>query len=500
MKQTSAAAPLTVEALENVADLYIRVSTMEQAEEGYSVGEQEARGRAYCSAYGLIVNAVHIDAGYSGATLERPGIKKVIKDVRSGMCKKVVVWKLDRLSRSQKDMLILLEDVFLENRCGFVSIMESFDTSTPFGRCIVGILAAFAQMERENIKARMMMGKQAGLKDGNYYGPTAPVGYRWEMKPNGKRELLVDPFYGPMIQEAYRLYNSGRTLGDVVNVIKSKYGHSFAAYHNDSASRLGRVLRNPIYAGRVRMVDKVYEGRHEALVSSETWQAANDRLAANQKAYRRRYGNGSASGLCSGLLFCGCCGARMSIRGWGYKAAKVDKYICYSVSKCAAKMVKDPNCRNRKNHFTVEALDALVLEEIKKLSVDPAALDDLLLQGEALAKPDEEAEAFRERMAEVERQITRLLNLYQTGAVELEEIKGRLSELKEERAAISASLEELEQADPGKMSKEEAREAVASFSAVVDSGDPEALFSLVHSLIEKIVILNGDVTIFWRFQ
>ena len=93
--------------LDNVADLYIRVSTTEQAEEGYSVGEQEARLRSYCSAMGFTVNAVHIDPGYSGATLDRPGINQVIKDVQGGCVKKVIVWKLDRLSRSQKDTLVL---------------------------------------------------------------------------------------------------------------------------------------------------------------------------------------------------------------------------------------------------------------------------------------------------------------------------------------------------------------------------------------------------------
>ena len=91
--------------LENVADLYVRVSTTEQAEEGYSVGEQEARLRSYCSAMGFTVNAVHIDPGYSGATLNRPGINQVIKDVRGGYVKKVIVWKLDRLPALKKTFL-----------------------------------------------------------------------------------------------------------------------------------------------------------------------------------------------------------------------------------------------------------------------------------------------------------------------------------------------------------------------------------------------------------
>ena len=176
MKQKELSPAPAVFNLENVVDLYIRVSTTEQAEEGYSVGEQEARLRAYCSAMGFTVNAVHIDPGFSGATLDRPGINQVIKDVQGGYVKKVIVWKLDRLSRSQKDMLILLEDVFLENSCDFVSLMESFDTSTPFGRCVIGILAAFAQMERENIRLRTTMGRVAKIRKGHFSGSHAPLG------------------------------------------------------------------------------------------------------------------------------------------------------------------------------------------------------------------------------------------------------------------------------------------------------------------------------------
>ena len=265
--------------LDNVADLYIRVSTTEQAEEGYSVGEQEARLRSYCSAMGFTVNAVHIDPGYSGATLDRPGINQVIKDVQGGCVKKVIVWKLDRLSRSQKDTLVLLEDVFLENGCNFVSIMESFDTATPFGRCIVGILAAFAQMERENIKARLMMGKQAGLKEGNYYSGITPIGYKSELQENGKRSLVVDPFSSCVVKDMYKLYSSGRSLGEIGDYVQKKYGVYADRDRRSAADQCGRVLRNPVYAGRVFMNDLEYSGKHEALVSPEVWQKVNDRLS-----------------------------------------------------------------------------------------------------------------------------------------------------------------------------------------------------------------------------
>lgn len=492
-KKTAALADPVTNALENVADLYIRVSTMEQAEEGYSIGEQEARGRAYCDAYGLMINAVHVDAGYSGATLDRPGIKNVIKDVRSGKCKKVIVWKLDRLSRSQKDTLILLEDVLLANGCGFVSIMESFDTSTPFGRCIVGILAAFAQMERENIKSRMMMGKQAGLKEGRYYSGITPIGYKSELQENGKRALVVDPFTSQAVRDMYRLYNAGKSLGEVAAYIQQRYGLYTDQTRNAAASQCGRVLRKPVYAGRVKMAGKEYQGKHEALVSAETWQQANDRLAKNKKTNTRMYTH--SNGLLSGLLFCGDCGARMSIRQWGF-GRRENKYICYSVCRSTKAMIRSDNCTNRKDQFAVGDLDALVLDEIKKLSLEPAALDTLIEDNQEAA-PD--LESFRERLADVEKQISRLLNLFQSGVVELDEIQDRLSALKNERAKLQESLEEMESRDTGKLTKAEALEALESLDTVIRSGDKEALYNLVHILIEKVVVLNGDVEIHWAF-
>lgn len=493
-KAAALVAPLAGDLLANATDLYIRVSTTEQAEEGFSVEEQEARLRSYCDAYGLIINAVHSDPGYSGATLDRPGIKKVIADVKAGRCKKVIVWKLDRLSRSQKDTLILLEDVFLENSCDFVSIMESFDTSTPFGRCIVGILAAFAQMERENIKARTMMGKQAGLKEGNYYSGRTPLGYKYERQANGKRALIVDPLPAQAIKEMYRLYSSGRGMAEIGNYIREKYGLFLNLGRTEASGAVSRVLQNPLYCGRVRYGSNEYEGKHEALVTPEEWQAVNNNILSNRKEYNRKYVK--SDGLLSGMIFCGCCGARMSIlKIGGSGGQRIKKYVCYSVSKASRAMIKDPNCTNRRGYYPIEELDAIILEEIKKLSLDPAALDELVAQSEA--EPEPAQELFADRMAELEKQGSRLLNLYQTGVVELEEVQERLSAIKEERAKLQRTMEELEPA--AKLPKAAAADRLSSFAAIMESGDGEAIYNLVHSLIEKVVVYKKDITIHWKF-
>ncbi len=475
---------------------YVRVSTVEQVEEGYSIQEQSEKIKSYCKAMGWELASIQSDPGYSGATLDRPGINQVIKDVQDGYVKKVIVWKLDRLSRSQKDTLILLEDVFLENGCNFVSIMESFDTATPFGRCMVGILAAFAQMERENIKIRTMMGKLAGLKEGRYFSSRAPIGYQFEMQPNGKLALVVDPYTSKAVRDMFRLYASGKSESAVAGYVQEKYGLFPTLDRHSAVGRISRIMRNPVYMGKVRMKEECYEGQHEPLVDSDLWQSVNERLSQNKQAFKRSYGG--SDGLLCGLLFCGDCGARMAIRSWKKKSGeKVKKYMCYSVSRATPAMIRSENCSNRKKHLTLADLDALVLEEIKKLALDPVALDPLIKESAEEATPD--LPVFQERMVNIEKQIVRLLNLYQSGIVEMKEIQARLSALKEEREAVQKRLDEAEKANTGKLSKEAAVASLASLGAVIESGDNAALYDLVHTLIEKVVYLNGDITIYWAF-
>ena len=117
--------------------IYIRVSTRRQDQEGHSIPMQKERLIAFCKAKGWVVAGVFMDPGHSGSSLERPGIIALEEGVKAGKYDIVLVYKLDRLSRSQKDTLYLIEDIFLANGVDFVSMQESFDTSTIYGR--VGI-------------------------------------------------------------------------------------------------------------------------------------------------------------------------------------------------------------------------------------------------------------------------------------------------------------------------------------------------------------------------
>lgn len=146
------------------AALYIRVSTLEQAQEGYSVGEQRERLIAYCKAQDWLIADIYVDGGYTGSNLNRPGIQKLMSETEKFDV--VLVYKLDRLSRSQRDTLYLIEEIFRPNKVDFVSMQESFDTSSPFGKAMIGLLAVFAQLEREQIKSARGWGEWLVPKPG----------------------------------------------------------------------------------------------------------------------------------------------------------------------------------------------------------------------------------------------------------------------------------------------------------------------------------------------
>ena len=168
--------------------LYLRVSTNDQVE-GYSIDMQKEKLLAYCKAHDWIVVAIVIDPGFSGSNLERPGIQKVIHEVECGNTDMVLVYKLDRLSRSQKDTLWLIEDCFLPNGVDFTSMQESLDTSTPFGRAMVGLLSVFNQLERESIKERTFGGRLERAKDGLWHGGG------FDDRVKGGSYALADAYY-----------------------------------------------------------------------------------------------------------------------------------------------------------------------------------------------------------------------------------------------------------------------------------------------------------------
>lgn len=400
--------------------IYIRVSTARQDLEGYSIPLQKARLIAYCKAKGWVVAGVYIDPGHSGSSLDRPGMAQLIDAVEAGKGDVVLVYKLDRLSRSQKDTLHLIEDVFMVNDTDFVSLQESFDTTTIYGRAMVGILSVFAQMERETITERTMMGRAGRAEEGRWHGGgTAPIGYDYV-----EGELVVNQAEAEQVRMAYGLYADGWSVTEI-----SRRMDGYQTKHGDWAhtSTVGNVLDNPLYAGVVHFDGVQAQGLHDAIISPEI----DGRVKARRARLRLAEASGDSAFLLTGMIFCAACGARYfpNKRPNGRVV-----YSCHSRAKKNKKMIKDPGCKAP--HIPVEELDAMVEAEVLRYAADPGLVDEYI-KNRAADDGDSDAGGRPEEVERIDAEISRLMDLLQYDQLaSVGEIAERLGKLHAERLKL----------------------------------------------------------------
>lgn len=484
----------------NRVGIYVRVSSKEQAEEGYSIGEQTERLENYCKARDWRIFKVYTDPGFSGAKMNRPALRQLIHDVEHNQIDVVLVYKLDRLSRSQKDTLYLIEDVFNKNQVGFVSMQENFDTSTAFGRAMIGILSVFAQLEREQIKERTAMGRDARAKEGYFHGGGyAPIGYDYI---NG--ELIINEYEAMQIQEIYQLFLDGWSIYRIFKHIHSKYTTKYGAWRSDSA--IHSVLKTPLYKGIISWRGQFYQGRHKAIVPTEVYDMAQARYAEIKwtpgKA-GRQVAPYQRTQLLGGLLFCKHCGARYYTKGnyTGHPGGKQHYrpyYTCYSRGKPSKHMIKDPNCKNKS--WYVGALNEIVINEIKKLISDECYFAELTTPKTSIDhKQPSNIQIIKNQLEEISKQTNRLLDLCQTGAMPIDTISKRLNSLQAERLNLEKALEEYQNDIPSPLPAEDALEILNDFDSVFTNGSLEDQQAFLASLIDSIEIDGDNLFIKWKF-
>jgi site-specific DNA recombinase len=406
--------------------LYIRVSTTRQEQEGYSIPLQKERLISYCKAKGWAVAGVFIDPGHSGSSLERPGITALVDGVKAGKFDVVLVYKLDRLSRSQRDTLFLIEDIFMANSTDFVSMQESFDTSSIYGRAMLGVLSVFAQMERETITERTLMGRAGRAEDGYWHGGgTDPIGYDYI-----DGELVINEEEAEQVRDVYALYASGFSVTEISRRMDGRQ-----TKHGDwsHTSTVGNVLDNPLYAGMIHFDDVLVPGRHMALVSQEL----DKKVKARRSRLLRAEVAGDSAYLLTSMIYCDSCGARYfpNKRPNGRVV-----YSCHSRAKKNKKMVRDPNCKAP--HIPVEDLDAMVVYEVLSLAANPVQVD-ALIKKEAADGGGSEVAGVSEEIKRLDGEISRLMDLLQHDQLaSVGDIAERISKVHAERMKLEPDLRE----------------------------------------------------------
>ena len=441
-----------------VTALYARVSTDAQAEEGYSIDIQGERLEAYCNLKGYESFEHYIDGGYSGSNLNRPSMQRLIQDCKDKKIDRVVVYKLDRLSRSQKDTLYLIEEVFLPHGVDFVSINESFDTSTPFGRAVIGILSVFAQLERENIRERTRAGMLGRVRDGYWPGGgRVPFGYDYDAKLN----ILVPNKDADTVRKIYDLYIQGYSAYDIYKALGLKYDRLVM-----------QILTRKSNTGVIVYNGVEYQGRHEPLISLETYERAM--ACMQQRSVVRTSKNNEY--LLSGLLECGVCGAKMR-----YQKGRI---YCYSRQKSKPYLIKDPNCSNEAHSVrdVEQAVLSVFFQNTSRFqqntcdNVEASLLDELLQQKKAW-----------------EQKIKRLYSLYGDGGDEL-----LLATIDETKAQLQRTISKIENEEEKKRNAASRRCLVAKVSDVQSrwaSMSAEEQRDLLHEAIRKVTITHDKINI-----
>jgi site-specific DNA recombinase len=474
----------------NVA-LYIRVSTSDQYLKGHSVPEQTERLSKFCESQGWNVLKVYTDAGYTGTNMRRPALQQLISDIKR--IDKVVVYKLDRLSRSQRDTLTLIEDIFIPNNTDLVSMNESFDTATPFGRAMIGVLAVFAQLEREQIKERMQMGKDARAKDGKWMGgKAAPFGYDYK-----NDELTVNDYEAMIVNEIFKVFLQGSSCYAIANLMNSRgYRPRASASFRDRTVR--RILESRIYIGYIRYKDQWYRGSHDPIIGIDDFEKAQELLRKRSASRLAGINPGKVSSYLGGLLICAHCGAHYSKNGTISYTRKSGEKVKMPLYTCNSRynhgnlhIVHDINCKNKS--WKVEKLDELVFEQIKFLAMDPDIAED------PAPKSDGRIQILKNEIDKLDQQLLRLMDLYQIGSIPFDLISEKVSALDAQKKNLEKELLRIKDAESLKISRSDGIMLARSFDDVLKNGNFDEIRKVITSLIDYIEIDGEDISIHWAF-
>jgi site-specific DNA recombinase len=478
---------------------YIRVSTDEQAEQGISIPAQKSRLLAYCQSQGWEVYDFYVDDGFSGKDVERPAIQRLIEDAGAKKFNNVLVLKLDRLSRRQKDVLMLLEDIFEPNGVGFKSVTESFDTTTPFGKAALGMMAVFAQLERETIVERVRMAKKESARQGRFMGGPAPYGYRYN--PGAKR-LEIDELQAQTVRWIYGRYLAGKQGYGYIAEELERSGVPGPTDDRWNKTCVRKILTNPVYAGMVNHKDNLYQGKHEAIINLEKWYEVQA-LIHNRGTVRAAAA--VHTGLLSGIIWCGECGARMRVKNvWqNYPCLAPKKvikyYVCYSQDKAGNKqMVRNPNCKCGYKH--ADEIENKVIGELYRYCYD-AALIRQAVEETLAATADKKAlikgiNQARKDFAAIEKKLEKWYDAFEKGALEPDELVERVKELRARKSFLQKQMLDMEnrlkEENERQTNGEELMELLQNFPLIWEKASENERREIVVNTVKGVKIYSDD--------
>lgn len=453
---------------------YDRVSTEEQAKEGYSIESQSESNKKFIESQGWDLVDHYVDDGYSAKDLNRPEMQRLIADAKARKFDVVVFYKLDRLVRSVSDLDQLLK-LFDANNIGIRSVTEPFDTTTAIGRFLITLVAAIAQWERETTSERVSVNMQLKAKLGEWPGGEPPYGYKLE-----NEKLVIKEEESNIVKEIFKL---SRTLGfyTIAQRLTEKgipTRKSKSEWHVDSVRA---IANNPIYAGYIRysqdrkQIKKppreqtLYEGNHERIIDRDEFWELQDILDK-----RRTFGGKreTSNYYFSSILKCARCGHSMS----GHKGAKgVKTYRC-SGKKAGKKCTSHIFLEEKMIHAAFNKLEEIkvtINSNVEETNHDNDRLNELKFE-----------------LSSVQRLMKKKKTMYENDIIDIDELISSTDELRKKEKQLQKEINRIEQVDG--RNDLELKSILENFEELWEYADDFERKELMTTIFEQIVVDTID--------
>lgn len=510
--------------------IYARVSTTEQAEEGYSIDEQIRVLKDFCEKEGYIVYEEYIDRGISGKNISgRPAVQKLLQDAEDKKFDIVLVWKMNRLARKMVDLMNIVELLNRKN-IAFRSYTEKYETETPTGKLQFQMMAAIAEYERNNIAENVKMGMVARAKEGRWNGGQI-LGYDVVATSNVNKKrkdthLIINENEANVVRCIFQMYTSGHGYKAIANCINKK-GYQTKKGKTFSLNAIKTIVTNPTYAGYIRYNVRrdwnekrrnninpnpvIQKGEHEPIISEEMWQVAKN-VYESRSCKPNRVHDGEFP--LTGIMRCPVCGAGMVIGRTTNKlkdgTKRVLEYYVCGAWKNKGTLV----CRS--NGIRTEYADSFVLDKLQRLMKGDKLIKELVKsvnsRNEKMFAPlRKEYDGYAKQIKDLEQKMAKTFDAYTEDLISKEMYMTKAKQLEEQIEELNLLIEPLRKQIQGNttiksVSYETIKEVLMNFSKAFQNAlTREQRKRLLHLIIHKITIgedrkiesiqlkLNGEI-------
>lgn len=460
--------------------IYIRVSTDEQAQEGYSISAQREKLKAYCIAQDWNDFKFYVEEGVSGKTTKRPQLAELIKHIKQGSIKTLLVYRLDRLTRSVRDLHKLL-DTLEQYGCTFKSATEIYDTSSAMGRMFITIIASIAQWESENLGERVRMGQIEKARQGEWSAPV-PFGFN---KVNEKLQ----------INETEK-----EVLLDMMDKIRSGYSIRKLALYLDATGRppvrgkkwhiatIRAMLSNPVLCGSMRWRDELIENTHEGIITKEEFEKLG-RLITSRSNVKKR--DVKSIFLFQMKIKCPVCNNHLTSERSVYTRKTDDVQVENNNYRCQVCALAG---RTPPFHVSEKKLENSLKDYMKELTLDiPKDVTNIKTK-------KSETQKLVEAITKLEDQRNKYQRAWAQDLITDSEFTDRMNETKGLLSDLKNQLDQSKEVTPYKINYEEIKATVKVFVAVWDSMETLEKREFVERFIVSIDVskISGTTGRGWR--